>query len=163
MTFHKSMGFTFRNYSHFKMAVICAHSVTLPPPCLTYNVLCFGLWTAPFLPQTFLFSSFWYKVFGFICTSNLTLDYERLYLEVFWLNLIRLFLFLNATNGLHLVVNPLHLHWWRCFLIVDFDNDAPIFSKGVLTSIGIVKDSTIIHFSCPPGLLCCGRQCFLST
>ncbi len=48
------------------------------------------------------------------------------------------FLFLNVTSGLHLVVNPLYLHS-RCLLIVDFDNDMPTSSRVFLISVDVMK------------------------
>lgn len=41
-------------------------------------------------------------------------------------------LFVSVPSGLHLEVNPLHLHSWR-LLIVHFHNDTPTTSSVFLT------------------------------
>lgn len=65
----------------------------------------------------------------FICQPNLAL------------------LFLSVTSGLHIVVNPLHLHSWRFLLVVNCDTYVPTSTLGCLcfTKMKIVL---IIHFSC---------------
>lgn len=39
-----------------------ANAITLPPPCFTGDVVCFGSWAVPSLLHIVLFPSFWYKL-----------------------------------------------------------------------------------------------------
>lgn len=44
------------------MAAVNTHVMSLPPPCFTDEVVCFGSWAVPLLLHTRLIPSLWYKL-----------------------------------------------------------------------------------------------------
>ena len=93
-----------------------AHVITLPPPCLTHDVACFGTWAPPFLLHSFLYPSFWHK---FMLVLTVQRIWFHIFIDVFLQSLI---LFLNVTSAFHLVVSHLYLHSWMRLLIASLWN-----------------------------------------
>ena len=146
------------------LATIHAHTMTLRPPCLTDEVVCFGSWAVPFLLHTLLFPSFWYKLIFVSFVHRMLFQNCKGFFTCCLANSNLVFLFLRLTNGLHLVVNPLYLLWWSLLLIVDFDTHTPTTWRVFLiwptvvkgfffTREGILLSSTTIVFRGLPGLL----------
>ena len=44
------------------VVAIHAQTITLSPPCLTDEVVCFGSWAVPFFLHTYLFPILWYRL-----------------------------------------------------------------------------------------------------
>ena len=121
------------------LAAIHVHTITLPPPCFTDEVVCFGSWAVPSLLHTLLFPSFWYKLIFVSSVHRMLFQNCTGSFRWFLANSNLVFLFLRLTNALHLVVNPLYLLWWSPLLIVDFDTDTPTSWRVFLIWPTVVK------------------------
>ena len=146
------------------LAAIHGHAMTLPPPCFTDEVVCFGSWAVPFLHHTLLFPSFWYKLIFVSSVQRILFQNFKGFFRCCLANSNLVFLFLRLTNGLHLVVDPLYSLWWSLLLIVDFDTHTPTSWRVLLiwptvvkgfffTREIILRSSTTVVFRGLPGLL----------
>lgn len=66
------------------LAAICVHVTTLPPPCWTDDVVCFGSWAIPFLLHTFPILLV-QVILSFICPKNLPPELGRqMFPDIVW-------------------------------------------------------------------------------
>ncbi|MEE6522381.1 hypothetical protein FKM82_020897 [Ascaphus truei] len=86
-----------------------AHAITLPPPCFTDDVVCFGSLAIPSLLHTFFFPSFWYRLILVSSVQKMLFQNWAGFLRYCLAKSNLAYLFLRLMNGLHLVVNPLYL------------------------------------------------------
>ena len=146
------------------LAAIHAHAMTLPPPCFTDEVVCFGWWAVPFLLHTLLFPSLWYKLILVSSVHRMFFQNCNGCFRCCLANSNLVFLFLRLTNGLHVVVNPLYSLWWSLLLIADFETHTPASWRVLLIWPTVVKgffftrerillSSTTVVFRGLPGLL----------
>lgn len=119
-----------------------------------FDMLC--LLGCSFLLLSFLFTAFWYK---FLVLISAKFPDPRGFFRCCLLTSHMSFWVLYVTSGLHLIVNPLYLHFRRHILIEDIYNDTSAYSGDFLPSLfqcckeGFLhqgKDSDIIHLSCLP-------------
>ena len=146
------------------VAAIHVHAMTLPPPCFTDEVVCFGSWAVPLLLLTLLLPSLWYKLILVLSVHSMFCQNCKGCFRCYLANSNLVFLFLRLTNGLHLVVNPLYSLWWSLLLIVDFETHTPASWRVFLIWPAVVKgffftrernllSSTTVVFHGLPGLL----------
>ncbi len=139
------------------LAAIHAHAMTLPPPCFTDEVVCFGSWAVPFLLHTLLFPSLWYKLILVSSVHRMLFQNCEGFFRCRLANSNLAYLCLRLTNGLHLVVNPLYSLWWSlldCWLwhtytyLLESVLDLANCCEGCFLHQG--KNSSVIHHSCFP-------------
>ena len=145
------------------MAAIHAHTMTLPPPCFTDEVVCFGSWAVPFLLHTLLFLSFWYKLIFVSSVHRMSFQNCKGFFRCCLANSNLVFLFLEGTPMVYILWWTLCIHsgvfsWlltlthtptsWGVFLIW------PTVVKGFFfTRERIILSSTTVVFRGLPGLL----------
>ena len=100
---------------------------------------------------------------GFILVSRILFQNWGAFLGWFLAKSHLTFLFLSVTSDLHLMVNPLYLHSWRCLLIIRINNDIHTSSRVFLNRLGVkgffftmervLWSSTLVIFCDLPGSL----------